>query len=706
MQVPSPTVPLTLPPPQQLNSPHQRPSLSDVVPQQLRAPVDPQLEDARAALAEAQASNSEMRVQGAQAVLDGVERALSIDTQSAEKEAMALELRQQVHKAGGTYTTGLSSHLPPVYTNWARPTSTEARSHDGLPKPIDEYSNMKELQQDLNFISDLKQAALLTVDAPTATRRQPEVSEASAVTSVPDANPAPRRRVGITWGIGNDAGAAAESTQAPQALVKVETEAATPSAANIGGFSVAKFIATYSEPETTNEQLQEQLQEDAQSQEPHPAAEPPQQDQNDEDTNLSEAVDSSWAPMPDQATGHSHPIAQPRLQSLESDSSLLSSNGMLTRAKEANTQAFIELDQVMENLQLRIPDSNTASNFTCRHCGVWPITDILFRCVQCVGFELCQQCEEDGRHSPSHPLLQLRLPGAHTERPSEGGSVTSSGCSSPESGVASSLDEQTSQSFSVVQGSATPSEAPTDDTEDDDEDFFWGDGGGTLNSELTEESWQVNSAANTTASNSNWHVNSGATTSNWPGNSGTSTGAFGGNTSTLNESPAASSNDAAYTPCELRSDPQQPQPIRLRTKSELLRNVGGIIAARQESRGARGHSAADSELSSSEGEAEPWETTLSGVQWWQRKVVGDSWVQWREVAAEKRWLGDAVLAAVSHMASLAESCAWFHWKSRVKRMLQRTGSHTQNQAAPSTPPAEDPLIQVAIEWVYLSVWSL
>lgn len=106
---------------------------------------------------------------------------------------------------------------------------------------------------------------------------------------------------------------------------------------------------------------------------------------------------------------------------------------MLSVLKKAHVQASDELDKVLENMKKKIPveemeqddlggfgPCGVLSGSCCGLCGLSPITGVMYRCTECVAFDLCQDCEASGKHPASHPLLKMRepLPIAATSSPS------------------------------------------------------------------------------------------------------------------------------------------------------------------------------------------------------------------------------------------------------------------------------------------------
>ena len=93
---------------------------------------------------------------------------------------------------------------------------------------------------------------------------------------------------------------------------------------------------------------------------------------------------------------------------------------MLSVLKKAHVQASDELDKVLEGMKKKLPvgeleeleqsDLGGLAGSCCGLCGLSPITEVLYRCTECVAFDLCQDCEASGKHPSSHPLLKMRGP--------------------------------------------------------------------------------------------------------------------------------------------------------------------------------------------------------------------------------------------------------------------------------------------------------
>jgi len=64
-----------------------------------------------------------------------------------------------------------------------------------------------------------------------------------------------------------------------------------------------------------------------------------------------------------------------------------------------------------ESVTTQVSDSLPVHDrVTCDGCGMVPLTGTRYKCFICPDFDLCEACEDAGKHPVDHPMLKIRVP--------------------------------------------------------------------------------------------------------------------------------------------------------------------------------------------------------------------------------------------------------------------------------------------------------
>ncbi|KAI3632610.1 hypothetical protein MIR68_009716 [Amoeboaphelidium protococcarum] len=77
--------------------------------------------------------------------------------------------------------------------------------------------------------------------------------------------------------------------------------------------------------------------------------------------------------------------------------------------KSPNSEALIQLLNSVSETQAQI-DAHIHRGVTCNECHQSAIRGIRFKCLNCMDFDICQQCQFTTTHNPLHCFVQIKIP--------------------------------------------------------------------------------------------------------------------------------------------------------------------------------------------------------------------------------------------------------------------------------------------------------
>jgi hypothetical protein len=61
-------------------------------------------------------------------------------------------------------------------------------------------------------------------------------------------------------------------------------------------------------------------------------------------------------------------------------------------------------------LKLRTPMKQVHTGVSCTSCGVSPIRGVRYNCQVCIDYNMCEECEAENQHPPTHALFKVKQP--------------------------------------------------------------------------------------------------------------------------------------------------------------------------------------------------------------------------------------------------------------------------------------------------------